>query len=74
MEDQATGGRGGVDVFGQRPKPAAALFDDFHNIEKITQRPGKAVVLGDDDHISRAELIEELAELGAFPGRAADFV
>ncbi len=39
MEDQAASGRGGVDVLGQRPEPAAALLDDFHYVEKIAKGP-----------------------------------
>jgi len=67
-------GRGGVDILSQRPKPAAALFDGIHDVEKVSQRPCTAVVLDDDDHIALAKLTEELIEMGALPGRAADII
>ena len=28
-------------------KPHATLFDDFNDVEKVTQRPSEAVVFGD---------------------------
>ncbi len=37
-------------------------------------RPGQAIVLGDDDHVTGAQLLEEFVELGPLPGRAADLV
>jgi len=74
MEGQATGGRRGVDVLGQRPKPASALLDRFHDIEKVPQRAGEAVVLGDNDHVAGPQMIEEAVKLRALPHRAADLV
>lgn len=74
MEDQPARRRGGVDVLGERAEASAARLDRLHDVEKVAQRAGEAVVLGDDDHVSGAELVEELIELRPRPGRAADLV
>jgi hypothetical protein len=67
MEDESSGRRGGVDVFRERPETAAALLDGLDDVEKIAQGPRQAVVLGDDNHIPRAHLVEEPIKLGPFP-------
>lgn len=74
MEGQATGGRRRVDVLGQRPEPASALLDRLHDVEQVPQRAGEAVVLGDDDHVSGPQMIEQAVKLRALPHRAADLV
>ena len=49
---------------GQRPEPAAALFDGLHDVEKVSPSDrARRSLLGDDDHVSWAKLIEELVEL-----------
>lgn len=67
VEGQPSGRGGGVDILGQRPEAAAAFLDRLHDVEKVAQRPGKAVVSGDHDDVPNAELIEEPVKLGAFP-------
>ena len=74
MEHQPTGGCGGVDVLGQRPKTRALRLDCVHDIEKVTQGPRKAVILGDGDHVALAQLIEQAVQLGPTAGRAGDLV
>jgi hypothetical protein len=74
MEHQPTGGCGGVNVLGQRPKTSALRLDRVHDIEKVTQGPRKAVILGDDDHVALAQLIEQAVQLGPAAGRAGDLV
>lgn len=46
MKHQPTGGRGGVDVLGQGPKTCALRLDRVHDVEKVTQGTGEAVILG----------------------------
>ena len=74
MEHQPTCGRGGVDVLGQRPEARALRLDRVHNVKKITQGTGKAVVLGNSDHVALAQLIEQAVQLGPAAGRAGDLV
>lgn len=74
MEHQPTGGCGGVDVLGQRPKTRALRLDRVHDIEKVTQGPRKAVILGDGDHVALAQLIEQTVQFGPTAGRAGDLV
>ena len=69
MKDQPPGWRGGVDVLGKDRNPAAAL-DRVHDVEKIAQGTGEAVVLGDGDHVTLAQLIEQAVQLGPAAGRA----
>ena len=74
MEDQATGWRRGVDIFGERSEASTPLFDGFDDIQEIAERARQAIVFGDDDDIALAKLFEELAQLWAFPRPAADLV
>jgi hypothetical protein len=74
MEHQPTGGRGGVDVLGQRPEARALRLDRVHDIEKVAQGTGEAVILGDGDHVALAQLIEQAVQLGPAAGRAGDLV
>ena len=74
MEYQPTSGRGGVNVFGQRPEARALRLDRVHDIEKIAQRTGEAVILGDGDHVSLAQLIKQAVQLRPAAGRAGDLV
>jgi hypothetical protein len=74
MKHQPTGGRGGVDVFGQRPEARAMGLDRVNYVEKVAQRPRKAVILGDSDHIALTQLIEQAVQLGPAAGRAGDLV
>ena len=74
MKHQPTCWRGGVDVFGQRPKPRSLGLDRVHDIEKVTQGTGEAVVLGDGNHVALAQLIEQAVQFGPAAGRAGDLV
>ena len=74
MEHQPPGGRGGVDVFGQRPEARAMRLDRVNDVEKVAQGTGKAVVLGNGDHVALAQLIEQAVQLGPAPRRAGDLV
>ena len=66
MEDETTGRGRCVDVFGQGAEACAAFLDHFDDVEKIAQGSGQAVILGDDDHIPIAELVEKAIELRPF--------
>jgi uncharacterized protein (DUF1778 family) len=74
MKHQPTGGRSGVDVLGQRPETRALCLDRIHDVEKVAQGTGEAVVLGDGDHVALAQLIEQAVQLGPAAGRAGDLV
>ena len=74
MEDQPPCGGRGVDVLGQLPEPSTALLDGLHDVEKVTQRPWKAVVLRHHDHVTVAELIQHPVQLWSLAGRSADCV
>lgn len=74
MENQTACWRRRVDILGQRPESAATLLNGLHDVEKVTKGSRQAVVLGDNDHIALAKLIEELVELGTLSNRAADLV
>lgn len=74
MEHQPTGGRGGVDVLGQRPEARAPRLDRVHDVEKVAQGTGEAVILGDGDHVALAQLIKQAVQLGPAAGRAGDLV
>ena len=74
MKHQPTGGRGGVDILGQRPEARAMPLDRVHDVEKVTQGTGKAIILRDGDHVALAQLIEQTVQLGPAAGRAGDLV
>ena len=74
MEHQPTGGRRGVDVLSQRPEACALRLDRVHDVEKVTQRAGEAVILGDSDHVALAQLIEQAVQLGPAARGAGDLV
>ena len=74
MEHQPTGGRGGVDVLRQRTEARAMRLDGIHDVEKVAQGPGEAVVLGYGDHVALTQLIEQAVQLGPAAGRAGDLV
>lgn len=74
MEHQPPGRRSGVNVLGQRPEASAVGLDCVHDIEKITLGTGKAVVLGDGNHIALAQLIEQAVQFGPAARRAGDLV
>lgn len=72
MESQTTGRRGGVDILGQRPEAAAALLNCLHDIEKVTQRPRKPVILRHHYHASMGkDAIGALALYGKMVGHPA---
>ncbi len=54
MKNEPTSRRGGVDVLGERPEPRTLLLDQFDNLDEVTQRPGKPIVLGDHHDIALA--------------------
>ena len=74
MEHQPTGWRCGVNVLGQRPETRALHLDRVQNVEKITQGPRKAVILGDSDHVALAQMIEQAVQLGPAARCAGDLV
>ena len=53
MEDEPSGWRCRVDIFGQGTEAPAALFDRFHQVEQVAQGPSEPVILGDDHYIAR---------------------
>lgn len=73
MKDEPASRRCRVDVFGQGTETRAMLFDSFYNIEQIAQGSSQAVILGDDDHITRAEVIKQLGKLWPVARRSRDF-
>lgn len=74
MEHKPTGGCGGVDILGKRPKARAMRLDRVHDVEKVTQGTGEAVVLGDGDNVALAQLIEQAVQLGPAARCAGDLV
>ena len=74
MKHQPPRRRGGVDVLGQRPEARALRLDGVHDIEKVAQGSGQAVVLGDGDHVALAQLIEQAVQFGPAARRAGDLV
>ena len=49
-------------------------LDGVNDVEKVTQRSGEAVILGDGDHVALAQLIEQTVQLGPATRRAGDLV
>lgn len=74
MKHQPAGRRGGVDVLGQRPETRALRLDRIHDVEKVTQGAGEAVVLGNGDHVALAQLIEQAIQLWPAARGAGDLV
>jgi hypothetical protein len=74
MEHQPTGRRGGVDVLSQRLEARALRLDGVYNVEKVTQRTGQAIILGDGDHVALAQLIEQAVQLGPVSRGAGNLV
>ena len=72
MKDQLSGWRRRVDILGQGSKPRAALFDGLHDIEKIAQGTGEAIILCHHDHVTVTELIEHALQLWPLRRRTAD--
>jgi hypothetical protein len=49
-----------------RSRSNCAIDDHFDDVEKVAQGSGQAVILGDDDDIAIADLVEKAIELRPF--------
>lgn len=70
VKNQLTCRRGRVDVFSQGPETCPVFLDNLHNVEKVTQRTGKAVVFCHHHDITTAKLVQYAGKLGALGRRA----
>ena len=74
MEHQSPGRRSGVYVLGERPKTHTLRLNGVHDIQKVTQGTGEAVVLGDGNHVALTQQIEQAVQFGPAACRAGDFI
>lgn len=72
VKDETAGRCRRVDILGQGPESCPACPYGFDDVEKVLQRPGKAIILGDYHHIALTELVDHLIELQAFALRSGD--
>lgn len=74
MEYQASGGCRRVDVLGHGTEPGTTFADSLHDLQKVFEGPGQAVVLGDSHNVAVAELVQHPVQLGPRALRSANLV
>ncbi len=75
VEDEPSAARGGVDGLLQGPEPNPAIRESVELVDEVSDGATEPVEPPDDEGVSRANLVDELVELGAVlegPGHGVD--
>ena len=74
VEDKQPGRGSGVDALGQGPEPHLAGPQVGHGRDQVAQVPAEPIEAPYDEGVTRAEVVEDLVELGAVVEGAAGLV
>ena len=74
VKHQTPGGGGGIDLLCQRAEACARDADTIDDGQQVLERAAEAVVLGDDDHVPRPQLVEQPLELNPVAAAPGDLL